>query len=113
MTCGQYLAPMLARSVGRLQNPDDTSQCRFCAVTKADQLLSDSRIYWHDRWRNYGIFWAFIAFNIFMAAALYYVFRVQKLSLSSLPSFSWPWGKGKKKKEGGQQQQQEQQGAQP
>ncbi|PHH60547.1 hypothetical protein CDD81_1552 [Ophiocordyceps australis] len=116
MSCGRYLAPLLQRATGHLQNPDDTSACRYCPVSTADQLLSESRIYWTDRWRNYGIFWAFIAFNIFMAVLLYYMFRVQKLSLSNL---SLPWGnkgkgKGKgKKKEEEEKGQQQQQSAQP
>ncbi|KAL6409296.1 ATPase [Ilyonectria robusta] len=79
-TCGEYLKPFLAQAPGQLQNPQDTEQCRYCAFSNADQYLSGSNIYWSQRWRNYGIFWAYIIFDIFMATALYYVFRVKKWS---------------------------------
>ena len=77
-TCGEYLAPFTSQAPGYLQNPDDTSSCRYCAFSNADQYLSSSRIVWGDRWRNYGIMWAFIIFDIFMAVVLYYMFRVKK-----------------------------------
>lgn len=83
MSCGQYLAPLLQQSAGQLQNPDDMAQCRYCPVTNADQLLLSSRILWSERWRNYGIFWAFIGFNIFTAVLLYYLFRVKKRNSNS------------------------------
>ncbi|KAK7409614.1 hypothetical protein QQX98_008209 [Neonectria punicea] len=79
-TCGEYLAPFTSNAPGKLQNPEDTEDCRYCAIRNADQYLAGSNIYWSERWRNYGIFWAFICFNIFMAITLYYVFRVKKWS---------------------------------
>ncbi|KAL3962911.1 hypothetical protein ACCO45_004434 [Purpureocillium lilacinum] len=53
-------------------------QCMYCPVTNADQLLAASRIYWSDRWRNWGIFMAYIVFDIFVAVLLYYLFRIKK-----------------------------------
>ncbi|KAH7157380.1 ATP-binding cassette transporter ABC1 [Dactylonectria estremocensis] len=80
-TCGEYLKPFLSQGPpGQLQNANDTEQCRYCAFTNADQYLSGSNIFWNQRWRNYGIFWAYICFNIFGATALYFVFRVKKWS---------------------------------
>ncbi|KAF7552783.1 hypothetical protein G7Z17_g4087 [Cylindrodendrum hubeiense] len=77
-TCGEYLEPFLTQAPGKLQNPNDTDQCRYCTFSDADQYLESSNIFWSERWRNYGIFWAYIGFNIFMATTLYYVFRVKK-----------------------------------
>lgn len=85
-TCGEYLAPFTASAPGLLQNPDDTSGCRYCPFTVADQYLAGSKIFWSDRWRNYGIVWAFILFDIFMAVTLYYVFRVKKWNTGSKKS---------------------------
>lgn len=82
-TCQEYLAPFLEQSPGTLQDPSATSNCEFCPLSVADQYLAGPRIYWTDRWRNYGIVWAFIAFNIFMAVATYYLFRVKKWNRSS------------------------------
>ncbi|KAJ3454809.1 hypothetical protein MRS44_013409 [Fusarium solani] len=77
--CGEYLEPFLKEAPGTLQNPNATEQCRYCSVSTADQYLAAFQIYWSERWRNYGIFWAYIGFNIIMAIVLYYIFRVRKL----------------------------------
>ncbi|PHH53809.1 ZEB2-regulated ABC transporter 1 [Ceratocystis fimbriata CBS 114723] len=78
MTCGTYLADYLADAIGVLQNPDATSDCRYCAYTLADQYLAPSKIKWSEKWRNYGIMWAFVIFNIFIAVVTYWMFRVRK-----------------------------------
>ncbi|KAL6889085.1 ABC-2 type transporter domain-containing protein [Trichoderma evansii] len=96
-TCGEYLAAFLQQAPGQLQNPSATDQCRYCQLSNADQYLAGSRIYWSDRWRNYGIVWAYIAFNIFTAITLYYLFRVKKWNTAGF-RFSVPWGKKAGKK---------------
>ena len=85
-TCQQYLAPYLTQAPGTLQNPEATSQCRYCALSNADQFLAGSRISWDDRWRNFGLMWAYICFNIVGAVALYYFFRVRKAKKSKSSS---------------------------
>lgn len=81
-TCGEYLERFLAQAPGSLQNPSDTSDCQYCSLRVADQYLAGSRIYWSDRWRNFGIMWAYILFNIFIAVVTYYLFRVKTWDLS-------------------------------
>ncbi|KAH7144143.1 ABC-2 type transporter [Dactylonectria estremocensis] len=76
-TCGDYLSEFLSEASGSLQNPDATEQCRYCSLTVADQYLSGSNIFYSERFRNFGIVWAFIFFNIFIAVATYYMFRVR------------------------------------
>ncbi len=88
-TCGQYLAPYLQLAPGTLQNPDATADCRYCQLSVADQYLSASWIYWSTRWRNFGILWAYVVFNIALAFATYYVFRVRKFDVGRLKF----WGK--------------------
>ncbi|KAF9886304.1 hypothetical protein FE257_011563 [Aspergillus nanangensis] len=85
-SCTEYLAPYIAKAGGQLYNGNATSGCQYCAMSSADDYLAAREIYWGDRWRNYGIFWAYFVFNIFCAIALYYVFRVRK----------WNAPKGKK-----------------
>ncbi|PFH63104.1 hypothetical protein XA68_18241 [Ophiocordyceps unilateralis] len=81
MSCGQYLQPFLQGGApGHLDNPDALSQCQYCAYSTADQLLAGSWIYWNDRWRNYGIFWAYIVFDILIVVLVYYLFRVKQWS---------------------------------
>jgi ABC-type multidrug transport system permease subunit len=77
-TCGQYLEPILSQAPGQLQNPNDTESCRYCSLKNADQYLAGSRISYDERWRNFGIMWAYIFFNIFIAVTTYWAFRVKK-----------------------------------
>ncbi|KAL1305766.1 hypothetical protein AAFC00_003937 [Neodothiora populina] len=78
-TCGEYLADYLATSGAQLGNPQATTGCEVCSLTTSDQFLASVGILWADRWRNYGIMWAYIAFNIAAAVFLYYIFRVADL----------------------------------
>lgn len=77
-TCGEYMQDYLTQAPGRLQNPDSTSDCQYCPLQVADQFMAGSEIYWDDRWRNFGILWAYILFNTFIAVSTYWAFRVKK-----------------------------------
>jgi len=83
-TCGQYLAPYLTQAPGYLSNPGETADCSYCPLSTADQFLAGVEIFYSQRWRNFGIVWAYIIFNIFAATVLYYVFRVRHWSPGSL-----------------------------
>jgi len=77
-TCGAYLAPYASAAGGRIYNPDATANCQYCSASNADQFLESVAISYGTRWRDYGIGFAFIGFNIGMAVLLYYVVRVRK-----------------------------------
>ena len=79
-TCQDYMAPYLTQAPGTLQNPMATSDCRYCALSVADQYLESSNIYWSERWRNFGLIWVYVVFNIAVATFLYYFFRVRTSS---------------------------------
>ena len=65
MTCAQYMGPYIARAGGYLTNPESTSACQFCSLRTTDELLDLSfNIKYSNRWRDIGIFIAFIAFNV-------------------------------------------------
>jgi ATP-binding cassette subfamily G (WHITE) protein 2 (PDR) len=83
-TCGQYLAAYLEVAPGTLTNPNAVADCAYCALSKADQFLEGSNIYYSDVWQNFGIFWVYIGFNIFAAVFLYWLFRVSTFSFSGL-----------------------------
>ncbi|SPO07283.1 probable ABC1 transport protein [Cephalotrichum gorgonifer] len=78
MNCGEYMRDYLTQAPGTLQNPDARSDCRYCSLTVADQFMAASDIYWSDRWRNFGILWGYILFNIALAVFTYWAFRVKK-----------------------------------
>lgn len=79
-TCGEYMADYLSAAPGQLQNSDATEGCQYCSLSNADQFMAGSNIFYEERWRNFGIVWAYIVFNILIAVVSYYVFRVKKWS---------------------------------
>jgi ATP-binding cassette, subfamily G (WHITE), member 2, PDR len=84
-TCGAYLARYLDNGApGALYNPQATADCEYCPLRNADQFLSGVNIYSDQRWRNFGIGFAYILFNIVAAVTFYYLFRVRKISINSL-----------------------------
>ncbi|KZL85385.1 abc-2 type transporter [Colletotrichum incanum] len=93
-TCGEYLSDYLQKAPGQLQNPDATEQCRYCSLSNADQYLAGSNIFYDERWRNFGIVWAFVFFNIFIAVISYYLVRVKKWNTGASNKAKESKGKG-------------------
>ena len=70
--------------MGSIYNPDATADCQYCTISNADQFLSSVSISYSTRWRDYGIGFSYIIFNIFAAVMLYYLIRVRKSSGRSM-----------------------------
>lgn len=77
-TCGEYLEPFMKMAGGRLADPSATEMCQFCSLTSTDVFLSTVDSFYGDRWRNYGILWAYILFNTGAALLIYWLVRVPK-----------------------------------
>ncbi|KAE8152303.1 ABC-2 type transporter-domain-containing protein [Aspergillus avenaceus] len=78
-TCKEYLQPYIdATQSGYLQNPEATANCGFCAMDKTDTFLASVVSYFDDAWRNFGLMWVYIAFNIAAAVFIYWLARVPK-----------------------------------
>ena len=83
-TCGQYLqnfqkfSAMSSGDPGILINPDDTELCSYCALSKTNSYLNQLNMSYNDAWRDFGILWAFIVFNIGAAVFIYWLARVPK-----------------------------------
>ncbi|KAF1843407.1 ABC multidrug transporter-like protein [Cucurbitaria berberidis CBS 394.84] len=97
-TCGAYLQTYASMAGGAIQNPDATSACHYCSLKNADQFLAGSSIYYGERWRNFGLLFVYIIFNVFIAVLTYYLFRVA--NLSSLTAKLHRTKKGAKAKHG-------------
>ncbi|KAH6871435.1 multidrug resistance protein CDR1 [Thelonectria olida] len=65
---------------GFVADPDaaDSDLCEYCAISETNRFLKLVNINFDNRWRNFGIMWVFIIFNIFAAAGLYWLARVPK-----------------------------------
>jgi len=79
-TCGTYLKNYITATGGYVQNTDATSDCSFCQISNTNTFLAAISSNFDDRWRNFGIIWVYIIFNVFMALFLYWLVRVPKKS---------------------------------
>ncbi|KAF2276672.1 putative multidrug resistance ABC transporter [Westerdykella ornata] len=78
-TCGEYLAPYMAVAGGYVENPNATAECTFCAMGDTNVFLKAVSSDYSTAWRNFGILWAYIVFNVFGALFLYWLVRVPKV----------------------------------
>jgi ABC-type multidrug transport system permease subunit len=78
-TCGQYLKPYTDRG-SYLKDPSATGTCEFCAYQESNTFLGLIGLNYANAWRDFGILWAFILFNIFAAVGIYWLARVPKKS---------------------------------
>ncbi|OAL42986.1 ABC-2 type transporter [Pyrenochaeta sp. DS3sAY3a] len=84
-TCIQFMQPYLDMAGGLLDNPEDTTDCRFCPISETNTFLKAVNIEFSNRWRNFGIMWVFVVFNIVAAVGLYWMARVPKKSKVASP----------------------------
>ena len=77
-TCIEYMAPYIATAGGYLTNEQATTNCEFCSANDTNVYLAQLSSQYSTRWRNFGIMWAFILFNIAAALFLYWLARVPR-----------------------------------
>ncbi|CAH7677570.1 ABC-2 type transporter-domain-containing protein [Phakopsora pachyrhizi] len=73
-TCNQWLEPFIKSQGGYVDNPDSNSDCRYCQYSKGDEYLLTVNAQWKYRWRDFGIFIGYAAFNfVFSLIAVKYL----------------------------------------
>jgi ABC-type multidrug transport system permease subunit len=77
-TCYEYLSAYAERTGGYIENPNATNSCSYCTMSSTNTFLANIDSYWSDAWRNFGIMWAYLAFNIVVALGIYWWARVPK-----------------------------------
>jgi len=77
-TCLTYLAPYISLAGGYLEYPNATTDCSFCTVEDTNVFLARVNSFYDQRWRNFGLMWVYIIFNIFGAVGMYWLVRVPK-----------------------------------
>ncbi|PYH42887.1 AtrD, ABC-transporter [Aspergillus saccharolyticus JOP 1030-1] len=87
-TCESYLAAYMQLAGGAVYNPNATSDCAFCEMTNSNVYLTELSASYADRWRNFGLMWAYIAFNVAAAVFLYWFVRVR----GGFDAGFWSWG---------------------
>lgn len=77
-TCGDYMKNYISNAGGYLTNPSHNKGCEFCKRASTNDFLNSVNIRFGERWKNFGIFIAFIAINIVGTFLFYWIFRVPK-----------------------------------
>lgn len=77
-TCGQYLEAFKAATGGTLSNPNATSDCSYCSISDTSSFLGLVFSDYDRRWRNFGLLWVYVAFNVAGAFFFYWLARVPK-----------------------------------
>ncbi|KAI0430546.1 ABC-2 type transporter-domain-containing protein [Xylaria sp. FL1042] len=88
-TCMKYMAAQL-KIAGYLEpgTENNMANCQYCPTKDTNTFLAQTSVIFEDRWRNFGLLFVYIGFNIVGALFLYWLTRVPK-----------NWGKKKAKKE--------------
>ena len=64
-TCGSFLQEYISRSGGYITNPDATIGCQYCSARTTDEWMEPNfNILYSNHWRDFGIFWGYIVFNV-------------------------------------------------
>ena len=72
------MQPNIEGHGGYVLDPTATTQCKFCTARDTNVYLAQLSSEYSTRWRNFGIMWAFIIFNIAAALFLYWLARVPR-----------------------------------
>jgi ABC-type multidrug transport system permease subunit len=63
---------------GFLRDSSATSDCQFCQIDQTNTFLAGVNINFDNRWRDFGLMWVFVMFNLGAAVFLYWLARVPK-----------------------------------
>lgn len=77
-TCQSYMAPYINAAGGYLEDPNANTACNYCTYSSTNVFLEALSVKYANSWRDFGILWVYIAFNIFAAVMIYWLARVPK-----------------------------------
>jgi len=77
-TCGQYISDYQSINGGYMSDINATRDCKFCALEDTNVFLKNISSNYSQAWRNFGLLWVYIIFNVFAALALYWLVRMPK-----------------------------------
>ncbi|KAF9766424.1 hypothetical protein IL306_001186 [Fusarium sp. DS 682] len=85
LTCGEYVGQFVQAVGGSLPNPDSNQTCLYCPIASTDTYLGTLDIHYSERWRNFGLLWVFIVFDVVAALMAYWLIRVPKKGMRLMP----------------------------
>lgn len=64
-TCGTFFEEFIRLSGGYITNPTATDSCLYCSARTTDEWMQPKfNIRYENHWRDFGIFWGYIVFNV-------------------------------------------------
>lgn len=90
-TCGQYMEVFSEMTGGMVYNPDSVQNCEYCSMASTNTFLASVFSFYSQRWRNFGLMWAYIIFNAFAAVFIYWLARVPKQRTRINAGQVWNW----------------------
>lgn len=73
-SCQSYAGSFLSQATGYVRDVGN-GMCAYCLFSDGDQFAANNfNVYYNHKWRDYGIFWAFVMFNfaaVFVLSWLY------------------------------------------
>lgn len=83
-TCGEYMSDFFKDGgMGYLAN-DNTTDCEYCAFRVGDEFYGTLGLNFNHRWRDLGIFAAFIASNVIIllvAVSIFFSYSCQGVNV--------------------------------
>ncbi|RGP77447.1 ATP-binding subfamily g white member pdr [Fusarium longipes] len=80
-TCTEYMGDYIKIAGGYFVDPDATENCQFCTISETNTYLAGVNVSYDDRWRNFGLIWIYIVFNMVAALFIYWLARMPKKTL--------------------------------
>ncbi|KAF1997403.1 putative multidrug resistance ABC transporter [Amniculicola lignicola CBS 123094] len=77
--CGVYMQAYKDALGGYSRDPNATSDCEYCPIEDTNVFLKSLTSDYNDVWRNFGLLWVYVIFNICGAVFLYWLIRVPKV----------------------------------
>ncbi|KAF6072316.1 ABC-2 type transporter family protein [Candida albicans] len=81
-TCQEYMSVFITMHGGYLLQSNngaaESGTCSYCTMDETNTFLKSVNALFSQRWRNYGIFNAFIVINVALAIFFYWLARVPK-----------------------------------
>lgn len=86
--CASYLADYIRAQGGYVEDAG-TGSCLFCPLSTSDEFFATYGMAYGNRWRDFGIMFLYIGFNVVATFALYGWFRVVSFWVSLIQVATW------------------------
>ncbi|RDW93714.1 putative ABC transporter [Aspergillus mulundensis] len=74
-SCQSYASSFLSQpSASGYVRDAGNNMCAYCQYSDGDQFATNFNVYYSHKWRDYGIFWAFVMFNFAAVFALSWLY---------------------------------------